>query len=137
MTEPEARKRATAPADTASLSALGWTPIWAMPNVMLDEPVEASHAALVPTNDARLREVARRYPAFDTLLNAFRNEFGVRVSLWRLFDMRHDTGLFSQLECLRGLSGRNHGGVTLLARKFMQRSVEGDQRRLQFSRIGQ
>ena len=34
-------------------------------------------------------------------------------------------------------SGRNHGRVTLLARKFMQRSVEGDQRRLQLPRIGQ
>ena len=60
--------------------SLGWTPFWAMPNLTLDEPIEASHAALVPTGDERLRELARRHPALDAFLNAFHNEFGVRVS---------------------------------------------------------
>ena len=64
---------------TIKLSASGWTPVWAMPNVTLDGPVEASHAALVPTSDERLCELARRHPALDAFLNAFRNEFGVQV----------------------------------------------------------
>lgn len=34
----------------------GWTPVRAMPNVTLDEPIEASHAALVPSHDQRVLE---------------------------------------------------------------------------------
>jgi hypothetical protein len=56
------------------LPSHGWTPVWAMPNVTLDEPIEASHAALVPCSDQRLREFARRHPALETYLSAFRNE---------------------------------------------------------------
>lgn len=50
-----------------------------MPNVTLDGPVEASHAALVPTSDERLCELARRHPALKTFLNAFRDEFGIQI----------------------------------------------------------
>jgi hypothetical protein len=39
----------------------GWTPVWAMPNVTLDEPIEASHAALVPSHDPRVIELLKRY----------------------------------------------------------------------------
>ena len=64
--------------DEAS-SALGWTPEWAMPNVTLDEPIEASHAALVNSDDERLRSIARRRPAVETFLSAFRDEFGTQI----------------------------------------------------------
>ena len=56
----------------------GWTPVWAMPNVTLDEPIEASHAALVPSHDQRVLEFAKREPVFGVYLKAFRNEFGTR-----------------------------------------------------------
>jgi len=64
--------------DEAS-SALGWTPEWAMPNVTLNEPIEASHAALVNSDDERLRSIARRRPAVETFLSAFRDEFGTQI----------------------------------------------------------
>jgi hypothetical protein len=51
-----------------------------MPNLTLDEPIEASHAALVPCSDERLREFARHHPALETYLSAFRNEFGTQIS---------------------------------------------------------
>jgi hypothetical protein len=57
-----------------------WTPVWAMPNVTLAAPVEASHAALVPSNDDRLVALARRKPALETFLSAFHNEFGNQVA---------------------------------------------------------
>src|SRR6202041_2707429 len=38
----------------------GWTPVCAMPNVTLDEPVEASCAALVPCSDERIRSIFRQ-----------------------------------------------------------------------------
>ena len=70
MTNLEASERASTP---------GWTPVWAMPNVTLDEPIEASHAALVPCSDERLREIARRRSALGTFLSAFRDEFGTQI----------------------------------------------------------
>ena len=48
----------------------------AMPNVALDQPIEASHAALVPSHDQRVLEFARQKPVFGVYLNAFLNEFG-------------------------------------------------------------
>ena len=43
-------------------------------------PVEASHAALVPSNDDRLVALARQKPALETFLSAFHNEFGNQVA---------------------------------------------------------
>jgi hypothetical protein len=62
------------------MSEPGWVPVWAMPNVTVDAPIEASHVALVPSNDERLLAIARRKPALATFLGAFRNEFETRVS---------------------------------------------------------
>ncbi len=53
-----------------------WIPAWAMPNLHIDLPIEASHAALVPCNDERLLLAAHNKPALTTFLHAFRNEFG-------------------------------------------------------------
>ncbi len=58
----------------------GWTPVWAMPNVTLGAPIEASHAALVPSDDERLLAIARRKPALATFLGAFRSEFETWIS---------------------------------------------------------
>lgn len=57
-----------------------WMPVWAMPNVTLEGPVEASHAALVPSKDERLVALAREKPALETFLSAFHNEFGNQVA---------------------------------------------------------
>ena len=61
------------------IESSGWTPVWAMPNVTLDDPIEASLVALVNCHDQRLREVAGRHSALQTFLNAFRNEFGTPI----------------------------------------------------------
>jgi hypothetical protein len=54
-------------------------PVRVMPNVTLDEAIEASHAALVPCGDRRLSAIANRRPALKTFLAAFRDEFGTPV----------------------------------------------------------
>ena len=41
--------------------------------------IEASHAALVNSDDKRLRSIARRRPAVETFLSAFRDEFGTQI----------------------------------------------------------
>jgi hypothetical protein len=58
----------------------GWTPVWAMPNVTLNDPVETSHAALVTLQDDRLRAIAERRTTIDAFLRSFRDEFGVQIS---------------------------------------------------------
>jgi hypothetical protein len=79
MTEPDAREQARA-ADDVAISAPRWVPVWAMPNVTLDEPVETELAALVSTADERLRSIAARRPGLQTFLSAFRDEFGVPIA---------------------------------------------------------
>ena len=71
---------ARATGDAAPVSAPDWMPVWAMPNVTLDDPIETSQAALVTLHDERLRAIAERRPTIDTFLRAFRDEFGVEIS---------------------------------------------------------
>jgi hypothetical protein len=56
-----------------------WVPVWAMPNLHIDIPIEVSHAALVPCTDERLRSSAQNKPALTVFLHAFRNEFGNQI----------------------------------------------------------
>jgi hypothetical protein len=60
-------------------SGARWTPVWAMPNVTLDETIETTCVALAPYGDDRLHEFARGHPTMKTFLNAFRNEFGTPI----------------------------------------------------------
>jgi hypothetical protein len=79
-----------------------WIPVWAMPNVTLDAPVEASHAALVPSNDDRLVALSRQKPALETFLSSFHNEFGNQVA--PTIGLVREDSLKSVLtvDCLRG-----------------------------------
>ena len=72
-------RRARTTDDAAISSTSRWTAHWALPNVTLDEPIEASHAALVNCQDDRLREVAGQHPGLERFLGAFRDECGNRV----------------------------------------------------------
>jgi hypothetical protein len=76
----EQRKGQSGPQAADEATAPGWTPVWAMPNVTLDAPIEASHAALVPSNDERLVALALQKPALMAFLSAFRDEFGNQIS---------------------------------------------------------
>ena len=58
----------------------GWTPVWAMPNLTLDEAIDGSRVALAPSHDPRVIELLKRYPIFKTYLRSFRDEFGTKVS---------------------------------------------------------
>ena len=43
-------------------------------------PIETSHAALVPCGDEHFREITGRYPAVQTFVGAFSDEFGAQIS---------------------------------------------------------
>jgi len=80
MTKPDAREEARAADDATISSAPRWVPVWATPNVTFDDPVETSHAALVPLHDERLRAIAEWRATIDAFLRSFRDEFGVQIS---------------------------------------------------------
>lgn len=50
-----------------------WEPIWALPNIDLDEAVNSEAFALVPPTDPRVQALTRKYRNFDTFLNRFRD----------------------------------------------------------------
>jgi hypothetical protein len=73
-------ERESAPSEGADvLASASWIPVWAMPNISISVPIEASHAALVPSGDERLRSIAESKPALWTFLTAFRDEFGNQI----------------------------------------------------------
>jgi hypothetical protein len=93
----------SAPSEGADvLASASWTPVWAMPNVTLEESIEASHAALVNRHDERLRSIARRCPALETFLNAFRDEFGTQI--WPTIAMVRE-GVSPRVRTVTALSG--------------------------------
>ena len=100
MNELDAREQARATDDVASARRLA--PVWAMPNVTLEESIEASHAALVNRHDERLRSIARRRPALETFLNAFRDEFGTQI--WPTIAMVRE-GVSPRVRTVTALSG--------------------------------
>jgi len=75
---PRERRRATSGPMTVTEHHT-WTPVWAMPNVSLAEPVDAPFVSMAPCCDRRLREVADRHPILTQFLSRFHNEFGSRV----------------------------------------------------------
>lgn len=54
-----------------------WVPIWVLPNLRMQEPIEARQAALVPWNDPRVVQLAQKHKRFNTFLSRFTDAFGV------------------------------------------------------------
>lgn len=57
-----------------------WMPIWALPNIHLDEPVESSFFALVPFDDRRVRRMKRQNPEFRKFMIRFTDTFRNRIN---------------------------------------------------------
>ena len=57
-----------------------WMPIWAMPNIYLDGPVESSFFALVPSDDRRVRRMKRQHPEFRKFMARFTDTFKNRIN---------------------------------------------------------
>ncbi len=56
-----------------------WTPIWALPNIDLDEAVESEFFALVPNEDKRVRTKRREQPELRKYLARFTHTFKNRI----------------------------------------------------------
>jgi hypothetical protein len=55
-----------------------WLPVFALPNLALDEAIETTVAALVPSHDTRVKGLREKHSSFDQFLRRFSDSFGVR-----------------------------------------------------------
>ena len=53
-----------------------WMPVWALPNITLDEAVNHEWIALAPASDPRVQELTESQPNFRTFMGQFRNSHG-------------------------------------------------------------
>jgi len=59
---------------------MNWSPVWALPNIVLDEAVESEFFALVPEQDERIRTLKREYPNLRIFLRQFRDIYRHRTN---------------------------------------------------------
>lgn len=53
-----------------------WEPIWALPNIEIEEPVDNDIVALVPSSDPRIQELIDKYPIFRMFMGQFKDFHG-------------------------------------------------------------
>jgi hypothetical protein len=66
-----------------------WIPMFAMPNIAIQEPIEVPGMALVPADDGRLMVMAKKHRRFAMYLRRFKTEFGDQV--WPSILIREST----------------------------------------------
>ena len=56
-----------------------WEPIWALPNIDLDEPVDSETFALVSPSDPRIQELLGEHSIFRNFMGQFQDTFGEQI----------------------------------------------------------
>lgn len=97
-----------------------WIPMFALPNIALEEAIEADGLALVSFQDERLQHLANNHKRFASYLDRFQTEFGRQVQpsiiIWRDDSSEH----YRSVEALAGfrdalsISVTPYGWATLL-----------------------
>ena len=75
-----------------------WEPIWALPNIDLDEPVESPLFALVPASDPRVERLKREHGNFQTFMSRFQDTHGNRISPTLIIRRTDAPELFRELD---------------------------------------
>lgn len=77
-----------------------WIPIFALPNVKVQNPIEVDGIALVGAFDPRIKELQKKYKNYGLYLRRFKTEFGRKVSPSTLM-VRDDTPpIYRQVDAL-------------------------------------
>ncbi len=63
----------------AVTSAPDWLPIWALPNLVVEEPIETTFVALLPVEDERVSRACERFVGLERFLRTFKDEFGGEI----------------------------------------------------------
>jgi hypothetical protein len=79
-----------------------WVQMFTLPNVLIEEPIEADGVAMVSVHDERAQTLARRHRRFSMYLNRFTSEFGQQVAP-SLILVRADK--FDQYRTVEALAG--------------------------------
>lgn len=59
---------------------MNWVPIWALPNINLETPIENEFFALVPSSDQRVQSIKRKHTEFRRLMIRFYDTFRNRIN---------------------------------------------------------
>jgi len=97
-----------------------WIPMFALPNIALEDPIDVDGVALVSIHDDRIQALAKKHKRFASYLGRFRSEFGREVQpsiiIWR----DDSSDLYRSVEALAGfrdavsISVVPYGRATLL-----------------------
>lgn len=97
-----------------------WIPMFALPNIALEEAIEADGVALVSFQDERLRQLANDHRRFGSYLDRFRTEFGCRLQPSIIIRRDDSSENYRSVEALAGfrdalsISVIPHSWATLL-----------------------
>lgn len=75
-----------------------WEPIWALPNIDLDKPVESPLFALVPASDPRVERLKREHGNFQTFMSRFQDTRGSRIAPTLIIRRTDAPELFRKLD---------------------------------------
>ena len=57
-----------------------WKPVFVLPNIDIDEPIDGELAVLAPASDRRVAGLGRAHPNFKAFLARFADAFGVKLT---------------------------------------------------------
>jgi hypothetical protein len=79
-----------------------WIPMFALPNISLEEAIEVDGVALASMADNRIQELVNKHESFATYLDSFRSEFGLHLQPSIIIRRDDTTELYRSVEALSG-----------------------------------
>jgi hypothetical protein len=79
-----------------------WIPMFALPNISLEEAIEVDGVALASIADNRIQELVNKHESFATYLDSFRSEFGLHLQPSIIIRRDDTTELYRSVEALSG-----------------------------------
>jgi hypothetical protein len=79
-----------------------WIQMFTLPNILIEEPIEADGVALVSVHDERVQTLAGRHERFAMYLNRFTTEFGQQVAPSLILVRADKFGQYRPAEALAG-----------------------------------
>src|SRR5580704_11313868 len=79
-----------------------WVPMFVLPNVDIDEPIEADGMALVSLRDERIHTLADKHKNFAEYISRFESEFGGRILPCIIIWLDDRSQLYRSVEAIGG-----------------------------------
>jgi hypothetical protein len=79
-----------------------WIPMFALPNIAVEEPIEIDGMALAATSDIRIRELAQKHENFANYLESFQTEFSHHLQPSIIIRRADTPELYRSVDALAG-----------------------------------